>query len=208
MRKIVVLWMLMLGICSESYAQSITDLGIIKIEQFNKNYIAVTSPNRIRFVVSVLNSKKDKAYYLEKGQRIYIKNKKLTPQSTLMIRLEQDDYLDAKNNTISEYDSDVMWTMLMLALTEREYDIFPGIDFIITARADGNLAKIRKRLQQRSTNRKKRAIYEKFGQKMEIAAAKLYFLKHFYRACEGEDTPLSYMLEPINIFDNLEKRKE
>lgn len=203
MRRIVVLWILMLSICLGSYAQSITDLGIIQIEQFNQSYVAVTSPYRIRFVVSVQNSKKDKAHYLEKGQRIYIKNKKLTPDSSLMIRLKEDDYLEAKNSTISEYESDVMLTMLMLAITEREYDIFPGIDALREAKSNGTLAKTRKRQQQRSTNRKKQAIYQKFGQKMEIAAAKLYFLKHFYDACKGEETPLSYMLEPINIFDNL-----
>ncbi len=198
--KKLLLILVTLFLFTETQAQNeLVALNPINGQEFN-----VVSTNGIPFTVILEESNSDGQYHLPSGGSVTFKTGDMIgTRSTLRIVFEEEMYHSLEDKLIEQYDSDVQWITNFLEIKESDRKMFPTRPVF----TDAGLEKLKSKVFEHATTDSKERYFNQWIDKINYSVGAVQYFRDLYAASNGEDNEQRHNFLPINIYQELKKRK-
>lgn len=196
--------LLTLAIAFCFFTQTQAQNELIAIEPISDREFRVISANGIPFTVVLEESNTDGQFHLSSGGSIIFKTDDLIgKRSTLRIIFEEEMYHSLEDKLIEQYDSDVQWITNFLNITENELKMFPTRPVF----TDAGLEKLKSKVFEYATTDSKERYFNQWIDKINYSVGAVQYFRGLYAASNGENNEHRRNFLPINIYEELQKRK-
>ncbi len=176
----------------------------VAIQPVNNQEFTVSSINGIPYTVVLENSNTDGQFHLgSSGELTFQVGDMIDIRSTLRIVFEDEIYHSLENKLIRQYQSDLKWIQSMLGIKEDEFRKLPSRPIF----TDSNLEKLKAKVFEYATTDRKEGYFYEWIEKINYSVGAVNFFSELYAASNGEENGQRHNFLPINIYDELQKKK-
>ncbi|WP_148639347.1 hypothetical protein [Aquimarina longa] len=176
----------------------------ISIQSISDQEFEVRSLNGIPYTIVLEESNNDGQFHLGSNSSLTFKiEDMIDTRSTLRIVFEDEIYHSLENKLIKQYQTDLEWIESVLDIKEGEFKKLPSRPVY----TDANLEKLKAKVFEYATTSKKEDYFNQWIEKINYSVGAVGYFQELYAASNGKDNAQRYNFLPINIYNELHKRK-
>ncbi len=175
----------------------------ISIDPISNEEFTVRSLNGIPFTVIIEKSNTDGQYHMGINDLTFKVADMIDTRSTLRIVFEKEIYLSLENKLIDQYRKEVDWIKALLEIKGGEFEVFPSRPVL----TDADLEKLKQKVFQYTTTPEKEDYFNQWIEKINYSVGAERFFKELYAASNGVNNSQRHNFLPINIYDELQKKR-